>query len=266
MPTRPQQPTEPSAVAPAPPRDLRDKVVLLTGGARNIGRGTALALAHAGARVIVADRDPMTARSTLAAIQPLREDCDWVRVNITDEDDVAYLVDRVHKLCGRIDVLINNAGAGGVHGKPPQDLPTASFEASVAGNVRQQFLCCRAVLPIMVAQGGGSIIGTSSIQGVVSANNSPLYSAAKAGVINLMRHIANYYGKYGIRANAVCPGHIVHEHNFERYTRIQLARRYPLRRLGHIRDIVETYLYLASSRSSFVTGTAVMVDGGFTCR
>ncbi len=263
-PPRPSQAMVPVELAPDPPPDLRERVVLITGGASNIGRGAALAFARAGAHVVIADLDPLAARETVADMQHLSPRSSWVRVNLLEDGEIPYLFERIDERYGRLDVLINNFGIGAVSA-PPHETSAEQFDEPVRGNVRQQFLCTREALARMIEQGeGGSIIGTASIHGVVTCHDAPLYDIAKAGVHNLMRHVAKYYGRYGIRANTVCPGHILTERHYERYTDHDAAAPYPIGRIGTIRDVVQAYLYLASERAAFVSGALLMVDGGLT--
>jgi NAD(P)-dependent dehydrogenase (short-subunit alcohol dehydrogenase family) len=240
-----------------------DKVVLITGGASNIGRGAALAFAREGARVMIADSDPLASRDALALLQDVTDECAWVRTDLAWEDQVVRMRDATVRRFGRIDVLINNAGIGCTE-RPLEEITVDEWEAGIAGNVRQTFLCVKHVLPIMLESGGGSIVSTSSVQAVVAGVDSLVYMPAKAGILGLTHHVAFYYGARNVRANVVCPGHIMTPRTRPIYEPLNLPTAYPIRRIGDVRDVVESYLYLASEDARFVTGATLMVDGGFT--
>lgn len=242
---------------------FKEKVVLVTGGASNIGRGAALAFAREGARVMIADTDPLASRDALSMLQDVTDHCAWVRTDLAWEDQVIRMRDATVRTFGRIDVLINNAGVGGTEA-PLEEVTVEDWESSMTGNARQVFLCMKHVLPVMTAQGGGSIVSASTMQAVVVSTPSLPYIASKAGIIGLTRHVALYYGPRGVRANCVCPGHIVTPRTRPFYDPAKLLPGYPLGRLGDIDDVVEAYLYLASDDAKFVTGATLMVDGGYS--
>ncbi len=243
---------------------FRDKVVLVTGGAANIGRGAALAFAREGARVMIADYDVIRARDTLADLQDVTEECDWARVDLRHEDQIVRMRDLTLRAFGRIDVLLNNAAMGATDA-PLERISCEEWEHAFAGNVRQMFLCAKHVIPEMIRGGGGAIVNAGSIHSVVGGTASIVYGPSKSGIVSLTRHLALYYGPRGVRANCVCPGHILTPKTKELYERAdRLVDKYPVGRLGAIEDVVAAYLYLASDDAKFVTGEVLMVDGGYT--
>jgi len=253
-------------VAPALARPARfqGKVVLITGGASGIGRMAALAYAREGAKVVIVDADVLRARDTLADLQEVTPDCAWARADLGHEDQILRARDVALETFGRIDVLINNAAIG-VTGEPLEKVTAAEWDAGFRGNVRHMVACAKAILPEMVRQGGGAVVNTCTIYGVVGGTSSLLYGPVKAGAIQLTRHIALYYGHQKIRANCVCPGHIVTPKTRAIYEADwSLISKYPVGRLGRMEDIVDAYMYVSSEEASFMTGAVILVDGGYT--
>ncbi len=243
---------------------FKDRVVLITGGASNIGRGAALAFAREGAKVMIADADPLASRDCLAMLQDITDECDWVRTDLFWEDQIVRMRDATVATFGGIDVLINNAGVGGSEA-PLEKITVEEWETAIAGNSRQMFLCAKYVLPVMMERGRGAIVSTATVQAVCVGVQSLCYVASKAGILGLTRHIALYYAKYGIRANCVCPGHIVTPRTKPIFEAANLVPAYPIGRLGEIKDVVEAYLYLASDDAGFVNGATFLIDGGYSC-
>lgn len=240
------------------------KVVLLTGGAGGIGRAAALAFAREGAHVMIADYEPLGARDALAELQEVTDECAWVRADLRHEDQIARMCSETVRTFGRIDVLVNNAGAAGSL-EPLEHVFAEEWDVSFAGNVRQAALCSKYALPEMLRGGGGAIVSTSSIYGVLGGTSSLVYGPAKAGIINLTRHLAFYYGPRNVRASCVCPGHTITFRSKEIFEQDRsLLPKYPIGRLGRTEDIVEAYLYLASEQAGFINGAVLMADGGFS--
>jgi NAD(P)-dependent dehydrogenase (short-subunit alcohol dehydrogenase family) len=199
-----------------------------------------------------------------------------LRRDVGDETDVERMVAETVERYGRLDVLFNNA----YWNKPGSvvDLDPADWDRSMNVMVKAVYLGCKHAIPPMIEAGGGSIITTASVHGLLAAANSAVYETAKAAVINLMREVAVDYGHQGIRANAICPGWIITERGEARLREDpesvrrgeQMIRRaeqlYPARRPGRPIDIAYGALYLASDESTFVTGTALVIDGGLTCQ
>ena len=238
---------------------LKNRTVLITGGGGGLGRAMAEAFAREGARIVLHDVVP-SAREVADRLGGA-----FLLADLSDQAAVRQLAaDALAAAGGRIDILINNAAIG-VTAEPLEKIRADEWDAGFRGNVRQMVACAKAVLPEMVKQGGGAIVNTCTIYGVTGGTSSLLYGPVKAGAIQLTRHIALYYGKDRIRANCVCPGHIVTPRTREIYERDwSLPQKYPIGRLGKMDDIVEAYLFLTSEESSFMTGAVVLVDGGYT--
>ncbi|MBM4418849.1 MAG: SDR family oxidoreductase [Chloroflexi bacterium] len=248
---------------------LHGRVALITGAAQGIGRSTAIRFAEEGARVAIVDVDAPKGEATAAEIRASGGEALFLHHDIGEDAACRAMVEEAVAAWGRLDVLFNNAywsAAGTV-----VELAPADWDRSMQVMLRAIYLGCKYAIPPMIAGGGGSIIATSSVHGVLAAARSAVYEAAKAGVINLMREIAVDFGHQGIRANAICPGWIVTERGEEwARTRPDVVRQaevmYPVGRPGRPRDIANAALYLASDESSFVTGHALVVDGGLTCQ
>jgi NAD(P)-dependent dehydrogenase (short-subunit alcohol dehydrogenase family) len=248
---------------------LANKVALITGAAQGIGKGTALLFAREGAKLAVVDIDAPRGEETVGQIRADGGEALFLHRDVGDEAQIKLMVAETLERYGRLDVLYNNAyqnRSGNV-----VDLDSADWDRSLDVMLKAVYLGCKYAIPEMVRNGGGSIISTSSVHGLVAAANSAVYEAAKAGVINLMREVAVSFGHKGIRANAICPGWIITEKGEEGLrgnpARLErAARMYPVGRAGRPIDIAYAALYLASDESSFVTGHALVVDGGLTCQ
>lgn len=235
--------------------------------------------AREGAAVVVADRDLAGAESVVAAITDAGGRAVAVEVDVTVEDDVARMVEVAHQF-GPVDVLFANAGIAG-SGRAG-DITVEEWSRVIGVNLTGVWLSARAVLPDMVAAGGGSIINQASVGGLVGVGGIASYAAAKAGVIGLTRQMAVDYGPDNIRVNAICPGTVPTPLVRKTYDEgggfastleergdfdaiIEKAKaRFPLGRVGAVEDIAAMALYLASDEASWTTGTAIAVDGGMS--
>jgi NAD(P)-dependent dehydrogenase (short-subunit alcohol dehydrogenase family) len=248
---------------------LEGRVGVVTGVSRGIGRATAWTLIEEGARVYGLSRDPGTGIQAMKALGPAAS---FVPCDIADPASITAAVGEVLDREGRIDVLVNNAAL-----QRPGTVVDASiedFDAIVNTNLRGTWLMCRAVLPSMLERGGGAIVNVSSVLGLTSDPELAIYTMTKAGILNLTRAIACTYGPQGVRANAICPADVNTEINLE-YLRTQpdpdvfkarLEREYPLRRFAEPIEIGRAIAFLASDDSSFMTGSAMVVDGGVMSR
>jgi len=248
---------------------LANKVALITGAAQGIGKGTALLFAGEGARVAVVDIDAPRGQETVEQIRRDGGEAVFLERDVGDEAQVERMVAETVERYGRLDVLFNNA----YWNRPGSvvDLDPADWDRAMNVMVKAVYLGCKYAIPEMIEAGGGSIITTASVHGLLAAANSAVYETAKAAVINLMREVAVDYGHAGIRANAICPGWIITERGEARVREnpesVRRAEQlYPARRGGRPVDIAYGALYLASDESTFVTGTALVIDGGLTCQ
>lgn len=242
---------------------LEGKAVVITGGASGIGRATALHCAAAGARVVIADIQD-GAPVVAAAPQPTIR-CQRTDVSIAAEVD-ALMRSAVAEY-GRIDVLVNAAGIGG-GSAATADYAEADFDRVIAVNLKGVFLCMKYALAAMVPAGGGAIVNIASILGLVGLPQTPAYSAAKGGVVQLTKVAAVEYAGRNIRVNCICPGVIDTPmlQGVPMAGRQLLVDRQPIGRLGRAEEIAAAAVFLASDASAFTTGAVFAVDGGFTAQ
>lgn len=242
---------------------LEEKVVVITGGASGIGRATALQCAAEGAHVVTADIQD--GAPVVAAAQE-RDIC-FRRTDVSISADVAALMRWAVAQHGRLDVLVNAAGIGG-GSAATADYAEADFDRVIAVNLKGVFLCMKHALAEMVRTGGGAIVNIASILGLVGMAQTPAYSAAKGGVIQLTKVAALEYAGHNIRVNCICPGIIDTPmlHGVPAAARQLLVERQPIGRLGRAEEIAATAVFLASDASAFTTGAVVAVDGGFTAQ
>ena len=249
---------------------LEGKAALVTGGGNGIGRAAALAFAREGARVAVADYEPEAARATVALINQAGGQAISLSGDVTDSAQVKAMVDAAVTAHGRLDCAFNNAGIAPHQVEAAGQLTTewseASFDRMIEVNLKSVWLCLKYEIPIMQAQGGGAIVNTASIAGLIGLRNATAYVAAKHGVVGLTKTAAMEYADDGVRVNAVCPGFIRTRMTAKTLeTREdQIADRTPMGRVGNPDEIAEMVVWLCSNRASYVTGAAYAVDGGWT--
>ena len=249
---------------------LAGKNAIVTGAASGIGRETARRFAEEGAAVVCADLDESGVGTLCAEIAVQGGTALPLRVDITSEGDVVRLVEAALAARGTIEVLVNNAGVtilGGV-----AELSETAWRREIDINLTGAWRVSKALWPCFAARGGGAILSTASIAGVVAAPQDAAYVASKAGLIMLTRCMALDGASVGIRANCVCPG-FVDTPMFEGFlaeqpapaaARTRAAARTPLGRIGTPRDIADGFVYLASDDAAWITGTALVIDGGLT--
>ena len=248
---------------------LRDKVAIITGSGRGIGRAGALRFAEEGALIIVSDLDAGNAEDTTRAVQEVGGQAICHPADVTDAEAVDALVDRAISEFGRLDIMWNNAG--GAIPEPTLDVTDDKYREVVALNQDGVFYGTRAALRVMVPRRSGVILITTSGAGLGAVGGLTAYGMAKAAVINLARNVADEYGPLGIRANVVSPGPIGSE-GFLAYLdsvpglREKMEGGVPARRLGTPEDIANTALFLASDEASYVSGVVVPVDGGIAAK
>jgi NAD(P)-dependent dehydrogenase (short-subunit alcohol dehydrogenase family) len=249
---------------------LEGKVALVTGGASGIGQATAVAMAREGARVAVADRAEADAAGTVALINASGGQAIAIGGDVTREADVAAMIARTVSAFGRIDCAFNNAGisgrAVGPAGQRTHELSQEAFDRMLAVNLTGVFLCLKHEVAQMLAQGGGgAIVNTASIAGLIGLATSGHYVAAKHGVVGLTKSAAIEYAQDGIRVNCVNPGYVTTPMTKETIAErgAEILAKVPMRRMGVPGEIAEAVVWMCSDRASFMTGAAHVVDGGY---
>ena len=246
--------------------DLDGKGAIVTGGASGIGEATARLFVAEGARVVIAD---MQRSRGEALANELGDSALFQFVEVRQEDHVKAAVAVAVDTWGRLDCMFNNAGFGGALG-PIEDTPVEEFDMTMDVLVRGVFLGMKHAIPVMKAQGAGSIINTGSIAGVTAGRGPIVYSAAKAAVVHLSKLGAMQLGADSIRVNAICPGPFLTEMNIP-IADTEDGKKFivgatALKRWGRMEEIQGAAIYLASPSSSYVTGSMLSVDGGWTAQ
>jgi NAD(P)-dependent dehydrogenase (short-subunit alcohol dehydrogenase family) len=247
---------------------LEGKVALITGGTSGIGSATAIRFAREGAKVAITGRSPDRGAEVVGAIEANGGEAIFIRSDVRVAADCKNAVDRTLERFGKIDILFNNAGV--FHPKTIPECTEEEWDETIDSSLKGAFLMSKYTLPSMIAQGSGSIIHTSSGWGILGGNEAASYCAAKGGLIVMAKAMAIDHGPQGIRVNCVCPGDVLtpmlHDDAAKRgmtwddYAAGAAQR--PLGRIGTVDEIADAVLFLASDESSFVTGDALVVDGG----
>ena len=250
---------------------LKDRVAVVTGGAGPLfGSSISEALAEAGATVITASRSLERNQQYSESMRQRGYDVTGMRVDISDATTIEPFLDAVVEKFGQVDILVNNAVTG--RGGGFDDQTAAYWADSAQGNMVGLFTMCKTFMPVLARQRTSSLINISSIYGVVGNDPSlyegtdmkqpPDYNFVKGGMINFTRYLANYFGREGVRANCICPGGYFNDQP-EAFVN-NYAKRVPLGRMLNNEDLKGAVVFLASEASEYVTGSTVMVDGGFT--
>jgi NAD(P)-dependent dehydrogenase (short-subunit alcohol dehydrogenase family) len=251
-------------------KEFEGKVALVTGGGSGIGRATALAFAREGAKVVIADRNVQRGEETISMIRGAGGTASFRRTDVSVAAEIEALVGYTMTTYGRLDLAFNNAGIEG-DVKPLVDQTESNFDAVMDINVKGVWLSMKYEIPRMLEQGGGAIVNSSSVAGVVGFPGIGIYAASKHAVIGLTKTAALEYSAQGIRINAVSPGAI----DTEMIDRLadgmnvkknDLTTFHPIGRIGRVEEVAEAVLWLCSDRASFVTGHSLIIDGGFTAR
>lgn len=242
---------------------LQNKVAVITGGASGIGAATARLFVQEGAKVVLVDLNEEKGKAFEAELKAQNAEALFVKANITSEEEVQNIFKETIAAFGKVDVVFNNAGIGRV--TPTEELEYAEWRNTVNVDLDGVFLVARDAIREMLKSGGGTIVNTASMYGLVGSPGSAAYNAAKGGVINLTRSLALEYATKNIRINALAPGFIdtpiIPEESKE-----VLKTMTPMQRLGQAEEMAKAVLFMASDDSSFMTGNVLTVDGGYTAQ
>lgn len=249
-------------------RRFEGKTAIVTGGAQGIGKGIARRLSQEGAAVIIADIDAARGRQTADELVRGGGNAVFLQANVTLETDVSRLIDGVTERFGRLDILINNAGAS--PRRPFEALSLADWRSLIDLNLTSMFLCAKSALPSLRQSQGASIVNIASLHAFLTVPGLSAYAAAKGGVVALTRSMAVEFAP-DVRVNAVAPGVIETEAWFSVVDDVEAARRHrlpfhPVGRLGQPEDIAGAAAFLASADAGFITGVTLPVDGGLTAQ
>ena len=246
------------------------KVAIITGASSGIGRATAIALAKDGVRVAIAARRANESKETLQLVKEAGGDGIFIKTDVAREDEVKKLVELTVEKYGKLDYAFNNAGIEEMH-TSFVDQTSAVFDNIMNINVKGIWLSMKYEIPQMLKNGGGSIVNTSSVAGVIGFAQMPIYSASKHAVLGLTKSSALEYAKSGIRINAVAPGGV----ETDMYERTvgdnkqffqTIIAMHPIGRVGKPEEIANAVVWLLSDKASFVTGHTLLIDGGLVSR
>lgn len=251
---------------------LKDKVAIVTGSGKGIGKGIALEFAKEGASVVVATIEEAEGKATEQEIRSLGGTAMFIQTDVSSDASIRHMVDQAAAAFERIDVLVNNAGV--TIFKPLLEATVEDWDTLINIDLRGVFLCSKYVAPHMMKAGGGSIINISSNHAVATLPDSEMYAAAKAGVNGMTRSMAISLGKSGIRVNAICPGftdtphyqHWLASHEDPAKVEEEVHWLHAGNRICTPQDIGKLALYLASDESEMITGSEILIDGGVSAR
>jgi NAD(P)-dependent dehydrogenase (short-subunit alcohol dehydrogenase family) len=242
---------------------LQNKVAVITGGASGIGAATARLFVEEGAKVVLVDLNEEKGKAFEAELKAQNAEALFVKANITIEEEVQNIFKVTLDTFGKVDIVFNNAGIGRV--TPTEELSYDEWRNTVNVDLDGVFLVAREAIREMLKTGGGTIVNTASMYGLVGSPGSAAYNAAKGGVINLTRSLALEYATRNIRVNALAPG-FIDTPIIPEEIKSQLAAITPMQRLGKAEEMAKAVLFMASDDSSFMTGHAIVVDGGHTAQ
>lgn len=244
--------------------DLSEKVAIVTGGSRGLGKAMALGLANAGAHIVISDL--LDTKETVSLIKDIGRESIGLKVDVTKSTDIDMMVKETLNQFYNIDILVNNAGI--VKSAPTESMNEEDWNKIISVNLTGEFLCAQAVGNQMIKQKHGRIINIASVAGMLGSAQSAAYCASKAGIILLTKTLAIEWGKYGINVNAICPGVFLTDMT-ESYLKDpgfaqMMKTRVPLNRHGQPEELAGVVVFLASKASTYITGHTLVVDGGWT--
>ncbi len=248
---------------------LKDKVSIITGGAKGIGKGCVEVFCEEGSKVVIVDIDETSGKDLEKKLKSKRRDVLSISCDISKSEPVKKMIKKTINAFGKIDILVNNAG---IHiSKSVEEVSEDEWDRLIDINLKSFFLCTKYALPEL-KKTKGSIVNMSSMVGLVGQSNAGAYSASKGGIVSMTKGMALDFAKYGIRANCVCPGWVktpLVEGWFSQQKDPEAARKYiysvhPLGRISTVEEVARAVLFLASNDASFITGVALPVDGGVT--
>ena len=248
---------------------LNNQVAIITGGAQGIGGATARRLAEEGAKVLIADMDIEMARANAERIRNAGGVAEVIEADVSRGDDIQAMVDKAVERWNRLNILVNNAFGTKEPDGSAVELTEEAWDYAMNVLVKSMFLGAKYAVPAMQKSGKGSIVNISSVHGLLMAPKKLVYEAGKSAVIGVTRQMAIDFGPMGIRVNAICPGHIVTEKIESHWEQNPSLLRffeaqYPVRRVGRPIDIANAIKFLCSDEASFITGHALVVDGGLS--
>jgi NAD(P)-dependent dehydrogenase (short-subunit alcohol dehydrogenase family) len=249
---------------------LQNQVAIITGGALGIGGATARRLAAEGAKVLIADIQGEAAQTNAERIRSAGGVAEVITTDMSNRADIEGMVNRAVALWGRLDILVNNAWSRREPDGSAIEVTESAWDFGMDVMVKAHFLAAKYAAPPMQKGGAGSIVNIASVHGLLAAPHKIIYETAKTAVIGLTRQMATDFGPLGIRVNAICPGHIVTEkmqkNRWDHHPELLrfFERQYPLRRVGKPDDIANAICFLCSAEASFITGHALVVDGGLS--
>jgi NAD(P)-dependent dehydrogenase (short-subunit alcohol dehydrogenase family) len=242
---------------------FQDKAIIVTGGGSGIGRATALAFSREGARVTVGDIDSGGGNETVKLINQIGGDATFVKVDVSKATQVEAMVNKTIEVYGRLDCAFNNAGIQTMRATVTE-ITEEHWDRTIDTNLKGIWLCMKCEIPFMI-NNGGAVVNMSSIRGLRPTAFQAAYVASKYGIIGLTKSAALAYAKDGIRINAICPGRIVTpmtEETVRHETPDLIKQRVPLGRLGTPEEIAAAVVWLCSPAASYITGQAMLADGG----
>ncbi|MYL45672.1 glucose 1-dehydrogenase [Virgibacillus halodenitrificans] len=246
---------------------LKEKVAIVTGSARGIGQAYAIALAEAGASLVLVDILEDNLKDTAAKIKEATgTEVKLYGIDVTDSEKIQTMVDEVETTFGKIDILVNNAGINAP--KPFREVTEENWKKIIGVNLNSQFLMSKAVVEKMIPRNYGKIINMASVGGFMALSDTAPYNASKGGVLQLTKTMAADLSEYNLNINAICPGFIdtgLLKSSKARDGRLEkVLNNTPLNRLGSPKDLIGACVFLASDASGYMTGTQIVVDGGMS--